>query len=74
MRLSINQSDPGFRQGARANVFLNGEPVRRCITADEEAGFVIVHKADDTGRVLIANGELVEETLYGAVIIEVIHA
>lgn len=52
MRLSMDPADEGFneRLGRRATITLNGEPVANCITADEEAGFVIVRVVDAAGK------------------------
>ena len=48
---------------------LNGQPVARCWEADEEGGFVVVHKIDANGSILIDHeaGETVKEKLFGAV-------
>lgn len=43
MRASIIQSDPGYigaENVGRYRATLNGQPVERVITADEEAGFI----------------------------------
>lgn len=61
VRISADPNDPGFdeRKARRASVTLDGQPVARCVTADEEAGLVVV-------RERIA-GKLFETTRYGAV-------
>lgn len=44
MRISVRPDDPGFvnlRFGTK--IFLNDEPVKLCVTADEEEGFVEVY-------------------------------
>ena len=39
MRLSIRQTDPGYSPKAfSAKVFLDGEELSKCFTADEELG------------------------------------
>ena len=45
MRLSVDKTDIGFHERAMfGRVFLNGEAVSGCITADEDNGFVDICK------------------------------
>lgn len=59
MRVSVNKNDPGYFIGAqRCEVYLDGEFVESCLTADEEKGEVVVLAPDNrmekyTGRVFI---------------------
>lgn len=47
MRLSVDQDDPGFSPDAiRATVYLNGEKLNLCITADEERGECLCYDED----------------------------
>jgi len=43
VRLSCARDDPGFDERAAlfAAIYLDDQPQRHCITADEEAGFII---------------------------------
>lgn len=52
MRTSVLKDDPGYKNFAfrKYDIFLDGRPVRLCITADEEEGFVLVHAAGDDGK------------------------
>jgi hypothetical protein len=52
MRTSVLKDDPGYKNFAfgKYNIFLDGRPVRLCITADEEEGFVLVHAVGDDGK------------------------
>ena len=56
MRVSVDVNDPGFaafkRLGGfgRIKVLLNGQALRRCITADSKTGWATVYEEDDQGR------------------------
>jgi len=52
MRITV---DEALRAGliGRIDVFLDGQRVRRCIEADEEAGYVLCHKEDENGNLVI---------------------
>lgn len=58
MRLSADRGDPSFGPDYhRAEVFLDGVKLDCCITADEEAGEVLVYRTDANGDpVIAANG------------------
>lgn len=75
MRISINDSDPGFVpwifvSGVR--VWLDGVEITKVITADEEARSVERFATDEQGRCYLneARDEAVRETLRGTVRIE----
>lgn len=72
MRLSAVLSDPGYRPDARAKVYLDGQEVRDCITADEELGVVTVHQRDNEGRLILNDDrtECVTKDYFGHVRIE----
>lgn len=73
MRLSVELGDPGYQPShitRFARVTLNGQELRSCITADEEAGIAIVHKFDRNGRPVVVGGDVLTETLHGVVRIE----
>lgn len=59
MRLSVSQGDPGYRAyrglpcSVRPVVWLDGERVSQCVTADTRRGFVLVHVANQDGKVQI---------------------
>jgi hypothetical protein len=47
MRLSVREDDPGYSMEAfGARVYLDGEEVDKCVTADEELGKVWVYDLD----------------------------
>lgn len=51
------KGDPGYSERAvGVRVFLDGFPVEKCVTADEEAGLVIVHDVDAFGQTRIDAG------------------
>jgi hypothetical protein len=57
MRVSTDKDDEGYRQfvAAQANgktirVFLGGAEVLKCITADDELGFVVRNVVDASGN------------------------
>jgi hypothetical protein len=71
MRSSVLKDDLGFknfRPGAY-EIFLNGEKVPQVLTADEEQGYILKHKLDEHGKLVInAAGTAVErEELRGKV-------
>jgi hypothetical protein len=56
MRVSANENDPGYANfamatanGKKVSVFLDGEEIRSCVTADDELGFVVRMVLDDKG-------------------------
>jgi hypothetical protein len=75
MRISVDRNDPGLgvwlkHRDAGVKVFLDGAEVsERCITADDEAGEVLLFKHDAAGKPVInATGNAIEtETLRGVV-------
>lgn len=74
MRVSVEKDDSGYRKdatGRNYEAYLNGKRVEKCITADEEEGYIKRFKTDSTGTEIIKteNGEryLETEELYGNV-------
>lgn len=59
MRLSVMPGDAGYRayrclpRSVRPRVFLDGEAVRRCATADTRRGFVLVFAMDTAGQAVL---------------------
>lgn len=54
MRVSMKKNDPGYvEDGHNYEVFLNGEKLEGCVTADEEKGEVTVYERDRDGRILM---------------------
>ena len=53
-----------------ANVFLNGKKAELCTYANAKEGYVICAKCDEDG-IIIRDGELVYEKIFGDVLIEV---
>jgi len=50
MRLSVRKTDPGYHPMAwGAVVYLNGQKIRGCFTADEEKGEIFLLKKDSNG-------------------------
>jgi len=73
MRMSIRRDDPGYSHRAyTAKPYLNGVLLDNCITADEERGEVLCYARDANGDFYLndAKDEVVTETLYGHVRIE----
>jgi hypothetical protein len=71
MRVSVKKNDSGYRPDYRYyEVFLDGQKLDNCFTADEERGEVWVHPKDEHGRFLrAADDKLTEECLRGQVTI-----
>lgn len=70
MRISVD--DPGYDARARYDVFLDGVAVKRCFTADEAEGYVVVAAVDEHGCMYLnaAKTDVVSETRYGRVRIQ----
>ena len=71
MRISVRESDRAYSPdiGPKCIIYLNGEMVEDCITADEELRFVEIIKRRD-GKLSICGGRVMTEKLYGKVQIE----
>lgn len=68
MRVSVEKDDPGYRPGVyAAEIFLNGERLTRCFTADSDAGIAICAKVDKQGNVMHRDGKILTETKRGNV-------
>ena len=52
------------------SVMLNGEELPHCIFADTNIGMVIVNKAHLGGKLMVVDGELVSDILFGDVTVE----
>lgn len=73
MRITVLDDDPGERitpGRERITVYLNGQEIKHCLTADDIAGEVVCVETDDQGRMLAENGEVKRQTRYGLVVIE----
>lgn len=73
MRITVLDDDPGERiipGRERITVYLNGEEVKHCLTADDVTGEVVSIETDDKGRALAQNGEVMRQTRRGTVVIE----
>jgi hypothetical protein len=56
MRISVRKGDPGYKLDAfKHEVFLDGEKLQRCFTADEETGQAWVYAIDKQGKLIIDN-------------------
>lgn len=55
MRVSVREGDPGYLANIAGMYFatLDGVRVPRCITADEDEGFVVTHKVDAEGHYIL---------------------
>lgn len=73
MRITVLDDDPGERiisGRERITVYLDGEEVKRCQTADDVLGEVVYIESDDNGGILVVNGEVQRRTRHGHVRIE----
>lgn len=73
MRVTVLDDDPGERitpGRERITVYLDGEEVKYCQTADDVKGEVVDVEHDDNGRIRSLNGEVQRRTRYGQVRIE----
>lgn len=69
MRLSAAENDKGYHpQAYLCTVYLDGQKLSNCITADEEKGECVCHIVGESGNcVLDENGELAIEIRQGIV-------
>lgn len=71
MRISVRKDDPGFHPlDSLCEVFLDGQRLRGCFTADEEAGEAHCYVEGDDGRPVLdpeRPGQLMETVLNGKV-------
>jgi hypothetical protein len=71
MRISADKADPGYRYeatGWRYHATINGKPVKRCITADSDKGYVIKLALGPGGKYMI-KGKVRRTRVFGAVAI-----
>lgn len=73
-RVSVNEGDPGYRvfqhcggYGSKWTVMLDGEELEGAVTADPDAGYVVVLARNAKGELYGINGEVARETRYGRV-------
>ena len=68
MRISADTIDPDFDiRAVFAKVSIDGVELKRCITADEEAGECLCYRIDQNGRLCVDAGEIATETIRGKV-------
>ncbi len=70
MRITVLGDDPGERiipGRERITVYLNGEEVKLCQTADDILGEVVDVECDDNGRILVKSGEVKRRIRHGHV-------
>ena len=68
MRISMDKADRGYNTliGPRAKIFLDGEEVKNCVTADEELGLVICYLVEEN-KLITRGGRFVMIERHGAV-------
>lgn len=71
MKISASQNDPGYnpRVTPHCEVYLNGEKLYGCVSADSDRGTVECTKRDKDGHIVVLDGEIVMETRRGNVCI-----
>lgn len=70
MRLSAKRGDPGYTRNVYgAIVLLDGKEIKDVLTADEEAGYVVVYLRNSEGHFILndARTEVVSKTIHGVV-------
>jgi len=69
--MSVNKNDESYNPNAQWGwqPFLNGEKVKDCFTADEDLGYVMVHKRDSDGKIMLNDNktEILTDRLFGKV-------
>ncbi len=54
MRVSFRESDPGYNAKAvGTEIYLDGEKIEQCFTADEELGIAYCYELNEEGLVMI---------------------
>jgi hypothetical protein len=70
MRISADPNDPGHEAYAinpRVMVFLDGDPQRGVVTADDEQGVLIRYRLDDRGMPVVEEDRFALEVKVGRV-------
>jgi len=68
MRISTDKFDVGYvPDSAFYEVYLDGDYLKDCVTADDELGIAICHVRDYDGNLLIEGDEIVQTVKYGDV-------
>ncbi len=70
MRISCSLDDPGFSPICyKFDIYLNGDLINHCVTADEEEGYVLVYRINQSGRYETndAGTEILKDLLVGKV-------
>lgn len=68
MRISADPKNPSFFDWHMfAQVYLDGELLKMCITADDEVGTAECLRTDSNGSIVVLAGEAQTHTLYGRV-------
>lgn len=71
MRVSVIESDPGYRYDAHLyNAFLDGKEIAHCFTADEEIGKAWAYATDNDGQYIISGDGLEIKEVTGSVVIK----
>jgi hypothetical protein len=70
MRVSSDKYDRDYVGDKRYAVTLDGEPVHNVIAADDERGYIVVHRMRDGRKVLNHNGDDFQRVMrWGQVVI-----
>ena len=68
MRISVDKHDPGYNPTVfGSEVFLNGEILNNCITADDEKGIAIVYETDNAGNHVLEDYSIKTKELCGKI-------
>ena len=75
MRISVDRDDPGFetlailgeRRRKGIKILLDGQVVKRAITADDDEGYVLAYAEDLDGGLASVDGEPIRKELHGRV-------
>lgn len=59
--------------GSKVEVFLNGDALKRCIYCNVTKGIAICCKRDLSDNIVVYNGTIVHEIMFGDITIEHIH-
>lgn len=73
MRITVLDDDPGEKilpGRERITVYLDGEEIKCCLTADDVLGEVVDIEHDDKAYAIVVNGEFKRRTRHGHVRIE----
>ena len=57
-------------RGSRVTAYLDGKELKHCVYCNTTKGFAVCHKRDLSGMVVIADGSVIHELVFGLITVE----